>query len=56
MSTDFWFVNLKERDHLENQGEDGRMDLTRILWKKHGNKRFVSVTAENVSPSDSAPR
>jgi hypothetical protein len=32
MHTDFWFVNLKERDRLENQ-EDGRMYLKETGWE-----------------------
>jgi isocitrate dehydrogenase kinase/phosphatase len=28
----FWWVNLWERDHLEDLGIDGRVMLTFILW------------------------
>jgi hypothetical protein len=27
----FWWKNLRERDHLENVGEDGRITLKRIF-------------------------
>jgi hypothetical protein len=32
-STGFWCVSLKERDHLEDQGIDGRMGSEWILWR-----------------------
>jgi hypothetical protein len=33
-STGYWRESLKERDHLEDQGVDGRMGSERILgWK-----------------------
>ena len=31
--TVFWWANLKERDHLENAGVDGRIILRRIFRK-----------------------
>ena len=36
MHTDFWLGNLKERDHLENLGTDGRIILKWILKKYDG--------------------
>jgi hypothetical protein len=33
MHTEFWLVNLKERDHLEELGTDGRIILKCILKK-----------------------
>jgi hypothetical protein len=32
--TGFWWENPKERDHLENQGIDGRMGSERILGNR----------------------
>jgi hypothetical protein len=31
--TGFWWVNLKERDHWEDTGVDGRIILRRIFGK-----------------------
>jgi hypothetical protein len=31
--TGFWCGNLRERDHLEDLGLDGRIRLKGILWK-----------------------
>jgi hypothetical protein len=33
--TGFWRGNLRERDHLEDQGMDGRIILRWIFWKWH---------------------
>jgi hypothetical protein len=33
MHTGFWLVNLKERDHLEELGTDGRIVLKCVLKK-----------------------
>jgi hypothetical protein len=30
--TGFWWESPRERDHLKNQGMDGRMDLREIGW------------------------
>jgi hypothetical protein len=37
MHTKFWLENLKERDHSEDLGKDGRIILQWIL-KKYGGK------------------
>jgi hypothetical protein len=34
--TGFWWVNIKERDHLEDPGVDGRIILRWILRKWDG--------------------
>jgi len=34
--TEFWLENLRERDHLENSGVDGRKILKWILRKRYG--------------------
>jgi hypothetical protein len=31
--TEFWWENVKERDHLEDPGIDGRIILRWIFWK-----------------------
>jgi len=31
--TGFWWVSLKERDHPEDPGADGRIILRWIFWK-----------------------
>jgi len=31
--TGFWWRNMRDRDHLEDQGIDGRIILRRILRK-----------------------
>jgi hypothetical protein len=32
--TGFWWGNLKEIEHLQDPGEDGRMDLKRVCDRK----------------------
>jgi len=34
--TEFWLKNLRERDHLENTGVDGRIILRWIFRKRYG--------------------
>jgi hypothetical protein len=34
MYTKFWSENIKERDHSENPGEDGKIILESILGKQ----------------------
>jgi hypothetical protein len=34
--TEFLFENLRERDHLENSGVDGRITLQWIFRKRYG--------------------
>jgi hypothetical protein len=40
--TGFWWVNLKEGDHLEDPGVDGRIILRWIFRKWYGLDRTVS--------------
>jgi hypothetical protein len=47
--TGFWWVNLKERDHLEDPGVDGRIILRWIFRKwmwGHGLNRAGSVQGQ----------
>ena len=48
MHTGFWWRNLKNRDHLEDLGIDGRTILTRILVKYDGRvwTGFIWLTIE----------
>ena len=32
--TGFWWGNLREREHLQDPGEDGRMNLKRVWDRK----------------------
>jgi hypothetical protein len=41
--TGFWSERPKERDHLEDQGEDGRMGPEWILGRLTGEYRVDSV-------------
>jgi hypothetical protein len=41
--TGFWWESLKERDHLEDQGIDGRMGLECILGRFSGGCRVDPV-------------
>jgi hypothetical protein len=39
----FWWGNLRERDHLEEPGADGRIMLRRIFGKCDARARTVSM-------------
>jgi len=42
----FWWGNLRERDHLEDPGLDGRIILRRIFMKWDGSMDWI-VLAQN---------
>jgi len=39
----FWWRNLKERDHLEYQGVDGRIILKQIHKKRDGGMDWIDL-------------
>ena len=42
MCTEFWWGNLREREHLEEQGVDGRIIL-RWLFRKWGVRGWAGL-------------
>jgi len=47
--TGFWWPNLKERDHLEDQGVVGRIILTRIFRKWDRVMYWIVLTQDRDS-------
>ena len=43
MRTGFWWGNLRERDHLEYPGVDGRITLRRIFRKWDGGMERIDL-------------
>jgi hypothetical protein len=41
--TGFWWGNVRERDHLENPGLDGRIILSWILMGGCGGKEWIDL-------------
>jgi hypothetical protein len=46
MLTGFWWGNLKERDHVENPGIDGRIILKWTLEKWDGRMYWISLAQD----------
>ena len=47
MYTGFWWENLRERDHLDDPGVDGRIILRRILKKRDRGSRDCIYLAQD---------
>ena len=43
MYTEFWWGNIKESDHLEGQGVDGRIILKWIFIKYYGSINWIDL-------------
>jgi hypothetical protein len=44
--TEFWWGNLRERDHLEGQGVDGRIILKWIFKKWYGSMNCIDLAKD----------
>jgi hypothetical protein len=47
--TEFWWENLRERDHLEDTGIDRRIILRQIFTKWNGGTEWVDLAQDRVS-------
>ena len=46
MHTGFWWRNLRERDHLEDPGVDGRIILRWIFRKWYGGMDWIDLAQD----------
>jgi hypothetical protein len=46
VQTEFWWGNLRERDHLEEPGVDGRITLRWIFRKLDGGMVWIALAQD----------
>jgi hypothetical protein len=44
--TGFWWGTLRERDNLEDPGEDGRLILRLIFWRWDGGVDWINLAQD----------